>query len=155
MSENLPAVSESNTVTGTTIDKKMDAFTGVRTTFASSFNTDSREGQIKLIDAMGSAEQLSDHLGETIMLTDYVAQVVEFIDTEGVVQEGIRLVLIDKDGNAFAAMSDGLMRSIQTYVSVMGPANTWPEPLPVKAVEAKSRRGFKFLTLKLAEAPKK
>ena len=149
MSENLPAVATSGHVTGTSIDNKIAGISGSRAMFATSFDTSDRAGQVKLIGAIGEAEPIDEYLGETINLVDYVAQIVEFVNEDGEMQEGVRIVLIDDEGKSYAAMSDGLMKSLQTFVSVMGSPATWPEPLPIKVVEVKSRRGFKFFTAKL------
>lgn len=73
MSENLPAVATGHT-TGTSIDNKIAGISGSRAMFATSFNTDDRAGQVKLIGAIGEAEPIDEYLGETIMLTDYVAR---------------------------------------------------------------------------------
>ena len=132
------------------VDNRMAAINGTRQVFASSFQADDKEGKLKLLSALNEAEDVSDHLDETINLVDYVAQVVEFVDENGEVSEGIRVIILDSEGKSFAALSDGLLKALQTIISVMGHPSTWDEPLPIKVVRERSRRGFFFYTVKLA-----
>ena len=146
VSDNLPARAEH----GTTVDVKLNALSGARQTIVSSFDTHTDEGQLALMDAITNAEPLNEHLDETINLVDFVAQAVEFANEAGEMEEGVRVILIDADGSAYAALSDGVRRSIETFIGVKGDPTTWTAPLPVKAIEKKSRRSFKFITLTIA-----
>lgn len=101
----------------------------------------------QVLAALTDAAPLSDHLGETIDLANIVAQVVEVADEEGVLNEATRVILVDANGNAFAGLSDGLFRSVQNIISILGHPATWPQPYPMKVVEKRSRRGFKFYTI--------
>lgn len=132
------------------IENRMAGLAGTRQMFATSFDTSDKAGQIKLLGAINDAEPIDEHLDEVINLTDFVAQVVEFVDEAGEMQEGIRVVIIDDEGNSYAAMSEGILKSLQTFVSVLGDPSGWEEPLPIKIVRVKSRRGFQFFTAKLA-----
>src|SRR5690606_1115300 len=116
----------------------------------STFSGDDFATKAKVFDAITNPEPISDHLGETIQLANVVAQSVEVADDEGTLNEAARVILIDADGQAYAGLSDGLLRSIQNLFGILGMPNTWPGPLPVKVTEEKSRKGFKFFTIKLA-----
>lgn len=141
-----PARADNNSL----IENRMAGLSGNRQMFATSFDTSNKEGQIKLLGAINDAEPIDEHLDEVINLTDFVAQIVEFVDEAGEMQEGIRVVLLDDAGNSYAAMSEGILKSLQTFVSVLGDPAGWKEPLPIKIVRVKSRRGFQFFTAKLA-----
>jgi len=119
---------------------------GVFSTFAG----DDFETRVKMLDALTDPAPISEHLGETIKLANVIAQAVEIADDDGVVNETVRVILVDDEGNSYAALSDGLFRSIQNIFGILGQPHEWPNPLPVKVIEAKSRKGFRFFTIKVA-----
>ena len=67
-------------------------------------------------------------------------------------RQGRMIILVDDEGNAYHAISDGIFKSLQTYCGLLGNPNTWPEPVAIIVDEKRSRRGFKFMTIKLAPA---
>ena len=146
VSDHLPARAES----ATSVDVKLAALSGSRQTMISSFDSNTEDGQLSLMDAITNAEPLNEHLGETINLVHFVAQAVEFANEKGEMEEGVRCILIDEDGSAYAALSDGVRRSIETFIGVKGDPANWSAPLPVQAVEKKGRSGFRFMTLTIA-----
>lgn len=118
----------------------------------SSIQGDDMDARKRLYTAIASAEQLSDHLGETIVLKDVVVLPVTSENEEtGEVDEYERTTLIDVNGSAFAAGSSGVVSSLKNLFGVFGEPSTWAEPLPIKVVEKKGRKGFKFMTIELAE----
>ena len=109
------------------------------------------EARKKVYTAISAAQQLSDHLGKTINLKDVIVQPVtsENEDT-GEVDEYLRTTLIDADGTAYAAGSSGVASSLKNLFGVFGEPGTWTEPLAIKVVEKKGRKGFKFMSIELA-----
>lgn len=102
----------------------------------------------QVLAAITDAEPLSEHLGETINLANIVAQAVEVADDQtGELSQAIRVILLDDEGNAYAGLSEGLFRSIQNIVAILGQPHTWPHPYPMKVVEKRSRRGFRFYSI--------
>lgn len=116
----------------------------------STFAGESHKDKIELFQAMTAAEPISDHLGEVINLNNVVAQVVEVENQDGLMVEAVRVILVSDDDKAYAGLSDGLFRSIQNLFGVLGMPNEWDAALPVVVTEEKSRKGFKFFTLKIA-----
>lgn len=117
----------------------------------SSINGDDMEARKKVYTAISAASLLSDHLGKTINLKDVIVQPVtsENEDT-GEVEEYLRTTLIDVDGTAFAAGSTGVVSSLKNLFGVFGEPSSWTEPLAIKVVEKKGRKGFKFMSIELA-----
>jgi len=140
------------TVAASDVAAQIDA---LNTTGAGLFSTitgDSVEDRKAVFNAITDPEPISDNLGKTINLAHVVAQRVEVADTEtGSVEAAARVILIDADGTAYAGLSDGLLRSMHNLFGIIGkPGESEAYPLPVKIVEAKSRKGFRFFTMKLA-----
>lgn len=109
------------------------------------------EARKKVYTAISAAQQLSDHLGKTINLKDVIVQPVTSENEEtGEVDEYLRTTLIDADGTAYAAGSSGVASSLKNLFGVFGEPEIWTEPLAIKVVEKKGRKGFKFMSIELA-----
>lgn len=107
--------------------------------------------KVSTLNAMTNAVPLADHLGETINLTNVVVQATTIIDdVTHEENEALRIVLIDKDGNSFAAISNGIFKSLQNIFGILGMPDQWTEPLPIVVTEMKGRRGFRFMTVRIA-----
>ena len=117
----------------------------------SSIQGNDLDARKKLYTAIAAAEQLSDNLGKTINLKDVVVLPVTSENEEtGEIEEYERTTLIDADGKAYAAGSSGVVSSLKNLFGVFGEPNTWEKPLPIKGVEKKGRKGFKFFSIELA-----
>lgn len=112
---------------------------------------DDFDAKKRTLAAITDSEPLADHLREKIDLVDFVVQVVQMADDNGEVSDQPRVILIDKTGKAYHAISSGILRSLQNYTGLLGMPNAWPEGgVAVMADEQRGRSGFRFMTLKLA-----
>lgn len=110
-----------------------------------------RASKIKLYNAISDSENaLDDHKGDILEITDMVAHPIELEDevTKEMVQ-AMRVVLLDKDGTGYHAVSSGVVSSMQRIIAIVGQGPWTDEPLQIVPVEKKTRKGFKTLTLKL------
>lgn len=118
--------------------------------FFSSIQGEDRETKIKQYNAInGSENAISDHVGEVLEITDMVAHAITLEDE--VTKEDVnalRVVLLDKDGNAYHAVSQGIVSSLQKIIGTVGQA-PWTPALKMVPYEQKTRKGFKTLTMKL------
>ena len=120
---------------------------GIVTTMTGT-DLDSRKATL---NAVTNAEPVADHLDKTINLVHCVFQAVTINDANtGGEVEAVRTILLDADGSAYAAISDGLMGSLRDVFGIMGQPAEWPEPLPVQVQEKRSNAGRRFMTLVLA-----
>lgn len=116
----------------------------------STLRGDSMEARKATLNAVTNASPISEHLGETINLVHVVVQAVTIVDDKtGEATDAVRAILLDADGSAYAATSDGLMGSLRDVFGIMGQPDTWPEPLPIKVVEKRGRSGFRFYKIEL------
>lgn len=111
-------------------------------------DTSTREGKIKLYSALQNAEKLDEHLNEPLAMANAVAQAVQVTDDQtGEVSTTVRVIIVTADGKAYAATSPTLAAGLNTMFGIFGTPNTWDEPLAIKVVERRSRRGFKFFSI--------
>lgn len=142
---------ESNGKSVTTARDQIANINADTATIFSTIKTDSLAEKMELFTALTNAEQISDHLGETINLKHIVAQVVEVGQEDGTMSEAVRTILIAEDGTAYAGVSAGLFKALENLLQVLGTPETWGNAaIPIQVVEAKSRKGFKFFTVKVA-----
>ena len=115
-------------------------------------DTSTREGKIKLYSALQNAEKLDEHLNETMLMSNAVAQAVQVTDDQtGKISTTVRVIIVTADGKAYSATSPALAAGLNTMFGIFGTPNTWDAPLPIKVVERRSRRGFKFFSIETVE----
>lgn len=111
-------------------------------------DTSTREGKVKLYSALQNAEKLDEHLNEPLAMVNAVAQSVQVTDDQtGEVSNTVRVIILTADNKAYAATSPTLAAGLNTMFGIFGTPNTWAEPLCIKVVERRSRRGFKFFSI--------
>lgn len=111
-------------------------------------DTSTREGKIKLYSALQNAEKLDEHLNEPLLMSNAVAQAVQVTDDQtGEISSTVRVIIVTADGKAYSATSPTLAAGLNTMFGIFGTPNTWDAPLPIKVVERRSRRGFKFFSI--------
>ena len=111
-------------------------------------DTSTREGKIKLYSALQNAEKLDEHLNEPLDMVNAVAQAVQVTDDQtGEVSSTVRVIIVTADNKAYAATSPTLAAGLNTMFGIFGTPNAWTEPLTIKVVERRSRRGFKFFSI--------
>ena len=127
---------------------QLDSLTDAGQMFRTSFDLSTEEGQAMAFAALADADDLRDHLDETIYLTNYVAQAVEVNDAAtGEVTEAVRVILIDKDGNNYSAVSNELRRGLSMLAGIYGPPAMWAEPKAVVVSEKTSKNKRRFFQL--------
>ena len=111
-------------------------------------DTSTREGKIKLYSALQNAEKLDEHLNEPLEMVNAVAQAVQVTDDQtGEVSNTVRVIIVTADNKAYAATSPTLAAGLTTLFGIFGTPNAWSEPLTIKVIERRSRRGFKFFSI--------
>lgn len=111
-------------------------------------DTSTREGKIKLYSALQNAEKLDEHLNEPLAMVNAVAQAVQVTDDQtGEVSNTVRVIIVTADNKAYAATSPTLAAGLNTMFGIFGTPNVWTEPLTIKVIERRSRRGFKFFSI--------
>lgn len=127
----------------------MDSFrTGGNNSIISTFAADTPEAKKMLMSALTDSERLDDFVGKRIAIRDFIIQLTDMVDEDGVTRPILRSIVIDADGKAFSAASDGIVKALQTLTFVYGQPATWDAPVVVEVARVQGRRGWKFLTLK-------
>jgi len=114
----------------------------------SSFKGDDFASNKAQIQALTNSQPLADHLGKKIALANLIVQSADMVDEKsGEVRAVPRVVLVDKDGNSFHAISGPLMRDLENVIGMMGDPASWPQPLDVSVAEEKGNGGYRFFKL--------
>lgn len=118
--------------------------------FCSIQNDGTRASAVKIYNAINNkGESLDDHKGEVLEIVNVAAHPVSLTDENtGEVVDALRMVVIDKNGKNYDAVSQGIASSFQKIFAIVGPAPYDP-PLKIKVVEQKTRKGFKTNTIEL------
>lgn len=118
--------------------------------YSSIVDNGTRKSKITIYNAINKAdEKLDNHKGEVLKIRDVVAHTVSLVDENtGEILDCLRIVLVDEKGVGYESISQGIYSSLQKIFAVVG-LPTWDEPLQIKCVEQRTRKGFKTLTLEL------
>lgn len=128
------AISENNSI---------ESFTGGVGRLFTTIQGEDFSAKLALNNAIADAEPIDKHLDKWINLKDIVIQDVEFSDEDESTGEvtttpGIMVVLVDDQGKAYRAFSNGVFRDLQRLLNILGDPNTWPDPVSVKVVQTVS-----------------
>ena len=141
-------------VSGTVLSNEIANMSKGQLGLFSTITGDSFEDKASLLNALSNSEPVAENLKSTIELVNVVIEAVDMADeTSGEIKAQPRIVLIDKAGNAFHAISGPAYRDVKRLLAVMGHPNTWPAPLPIHVVQ-EGQGTRKYFTVKLGEAPK-
>lgn len=105
-----------------------------------------RATKIAIFNAINGAEEsLADHINEVLEIVNVVAHPVTIADENtGEVVNALRVVLIDKNGKAYQAVSGGIANAISRIMSIIGEpiGGAWEkEPVRMKIKQVKTRNG--------------
>lgn len=131
----------------------LEGMRGGSSNVVTTFEDSSWEARTATFDAMTNALRIDDNFGTVINLRNWVIQPVSMPVDEKDPSKGTqlspRIILIDEDGTAYAAISTGILTSLQNLAGVFGKPADWPSAIPVTVSEQKSRAGFRFMTLSI------
>lgn len=130
----------------------LDMLTNANASFLCSIPNDgSRKAAVAIYNAVNNkGESLDDHKNEVLEIVNFAAHPVTLTDENtGEVVEALRIVLVDKKGVNYDAVSQGIASSLQKIIAIVGMAPWDAEPLKIKVVEQKTRKGFKTNTIEL------
>lgn len=119
------------------------------------FDTSTMDGKMALYSAMQTTDKVDDHLNEPLHVANVLAQAVEVANLEtGEISPSTRVIIHAEEGD-FAATSPTLAHAFGNLFAIFGTPDTWSQPLVLKVVEKKSRRGYKFFDLELVSENKR
>jgi hypothetical protein len=113
-------------------------------------NDGSRAAAVIVENAMSDAGSIRDHIGAVLEVENILLHDVVIEGESGEDIPAVRAVLIDSKGQGYAAVSNGVISSLQTLMALCGPG-PWTPPLKVVPREVKTRKGYRTLRLKLVE----
>lgn len=117
--------------------------------FYTSLSLSTRADKLKMLQAINNSHPLADQVNNQISIKDVVLQGVRIAnDATGLVEDTVRITLIDSDGVAYHATSKGIAQALRQTFNVLGEPQMWDEPLVVTVAEERGRNKFRYLTLK-------
>lgn len=131
---------------------QLDDLTNASNHFLCSIPNDgTRASAVAIYNAVNNkGDSLDDHKGEVLEIVNFAAHPVSLVDENtGEIVNALRVVLIDKKGKNYDAVSQGIASSLQKIIAIVGMAPWDVEPLKIKVVEQKTRKGFKTNTIEL------
>lgn len=110
-----------------------------------------RAAKVKIYNAVNNAsEQLAAQVNKILEIVDVVAHPVQLVDMEtGELKELLRVVLIDKNGVTYQAVSEGVVSSLTKIFSIVGTPSWNDDPVKMMPVNVKTAKGYSVLTLEL------
>ena len=105
--------------------------------------------KVAVYNAMSNAkERLTDHIGEEIDMRNVYIEAINCTNTEtGETNTCPRIVIIDKNGVTYQAVSMGIFGSLRQIFQMFGDMATWNFALRVKVKQVRTRNGFTTNTL--------
>lgn len=126
----------------TTNDKMLDfnAFNRETNQFVS-FRAEDMKSKVRLFNAMNQPKyKVSDMINKKIKLKDVILMNVTMEGEDGEQDTGIRSVLIDSDGNAYNATSNGIFSSLTNLYMIFGTLH-FEDPLEIMISQIPTKRG--------------
>ena len=126
----------------TTNDKMLDfnAFNRETNQFVS-FRAEDMNSKVRLFNAMNQPKyKVSDMINKKIKLKDVILMNVIMEGEDGEHDTGIRSVLIDADGNAYNATSNGIFSSLTNLYMIFGTLH-FEDPLEILISQIPTKRG--------------
>ena len=126
----------------TTNDKMLDfnAFNRETNQFVS-FRAEDMKSKVRLFNAMNQPKyKVSDMINKKINLKDVILMNVVMEGEDGEQDTGIRSVLIDADGNAYNATSNGIFSSLTNLYMIFGTLH-FEDPLEILISQIPTKRG--------------
>lgn len=111
-------------------------------------NDGSREAAIKIFNAFGDAESLSDYVGQAIEVQDVAAHTVTVGTEKGEAVDTVRCVLITPKGERYACVADGVKDSLTKMFGIVG-LPPWNPAVKLAAKNVKTRNGYRTLRIEL------
>ena len=104
-----------------------------------------KKAKATLFNATGNPEKVTSMIGKTIDLLHFYVEVIQVVSEQtGELCNVPRVVLIDKSGKGYQAVSIGMYNAIKRIVSMYGLPETWDEPLTVEVQQIETKNGRTF-----------
>ena len=136
----------------------LDAMRNGGSLVVTTFEESGWDTKLATFDAMTNAARVDENFGTVINLRNWVVQPVDMPVDDKDPSKGTalapRVILIDEDGTSFAAISSGILKSLENLVGVFGKPSAWPGSIPVVVTEERGRSGYRYMTLSIYKGDK-
>ena len=113
------------------------------------------EQRLEALAAISNSTPLTEQVNKELRIANIVVQEVTLTDDEtGEVTQAARTVLVNDKGEAFHAVSKGVLTSVRNILAVAGDPDSWDGPLVVVPTQ-EGRAPRQYTTLKIVGFAKK
>lgn len=110
------------------------------------------KSRVTLYNACNQPEKLAAHIGEQIQVLHVYIEIIPVVNKiTGEINKAPRVVLIDKTGKGYQAVSVGIYNAVKQMITMFGDPGEWSSPHTVKIVNVPLEGGFHTLTLQLID----
>lgn len=125
---------ENNEITTITTNPVAD-FSATNNSFFCSMSVENDSDRATLYNALSNPDvKIADHLNQEIVIKDIIIEPVEVVADDGTRNTVPRTVIIDIEGNTFAAVSTGIYNALKRIVSIYG-MPTYANGVRVKVIQ--------------------
>lgn len=109
-----------------------------------SFDTTTREGKIKVFEALGGdGLSLDTAINKVLHIVDIVIEPIEREDDDGNTKAANKTILFCEEG-MYAGVSSGIFNDVKRIVQLFGAPSTWVTPMAVEVKQIKVAKGSMF-----------
>lgn len=114
----------------------------------SSYRDDDFKTKLKVLNAIGNSQPIAEAIGTVIELENILVQIVTMKnETTQQMENQPRIILVDKSGTPYHAISKGLWNSVQTLIGVAGEPHTWEEPINIVVKRHRANNAGHFFAI--------
>lgn len=115
-----------------------------------SFKVETKEEKIMVYNGISNPDKkLADCIGMTVMVKDIYVEMSTMVNKEtGETDIAPRIVLFDKDGHSFQAVSFGIFNALKRIFDIFGTPETWEGPLGMRVKQITTGKN-KMLTIEI------
>lgn len=119
--------------------------------YCSMIAADNRD-KVTLYNACNQPAKLSEMINKQIAVRHIYIEIIPIISkVTGAVERAPRIVLIDKSGKGYQAVSLGIYNAVKQMLSMFGDPADWPAPHTVEVVNIPLEGGYHTFSLKLID----
>lgn len=102
----------------------------------SSFKPKSDAERVAFFNAVNSpSKRLKEMVNTEVEVEHIYAEQVEFVQEDGTIEPGVRIVFISPDGTSYQASSKGVFSSVQKLMQIVGEPSTWKKSIKIRPRE--------------------
>ena len=116
-----------------------------------SMTVESKQEKIAFYNAVQNCDKkISDYINKRFQFDNVYMEKTEVMEKDkngnptGVINDAVKIVLIQPDGTGIVSTSKGVLTSLYALVRIFGLPNEWDEPMTVEVKQVETSKGRTF-----------